>query len=139
MTLAVLTTALVLFLYQDTASKPKPQDCPMHDAHAQMNERGEHAMGFSQTATTHHFLLKPDGGVIQVEANNPKDTSSRDNIRMHLGHIAKMFADGDFNISDVRPRHSSARCAGDEGATEADSLHVRENTERRNCRHRDSG
>lgn len=98
MTLAVLTTALVLFFCQDTASKPKPQDCPMHDAHAQMNERGEHGMGFSQTATTHHFLLKPDGGVIQVEANDPKDTSSRDNIRMHLGHIAKMFADGDFNI-----------------------------------------
>jgi len=98
MTLAVLTTALVLFFCQDPASKPKAQDCPMHDANAQLNERGEHTMGFSQTATTHHFLLKPDGGVIQVEANDPKDTSSRDNIRMHLGHIAKMFADGDFNI-----------------------------------------
>ena len=67
MTLAVLTTALVLFFCQGSASKPKPQDCPMHDAHAQMNERGEHAMGFSQTAATHHFFLKPDGGVIQVE------------------------------------------------------------------------
>jgi hypothetical protein len=98
MTLAVLATALVLLFFQDPASNPKPQDCPMHDAHAQMNERGDHAMGFSQTASTHHFLLKPDGGVIQVEANDPKDTSSRDNIRMHLGHIAKMFADGDFNI-----------------------------------------
>src|SRR5271155_464296 len=43
-------------------------------------------------------VAMPDGGVIQVEANDPKDTSSRDNIRMHLGHIAKMFADGDFNI-----------------------------------------
>jgi hypothetical protein len=95
---AALTTALVLFFCQDPASKPKAQDCPMHDAHAQMNERGEHAMGFSQTATTHHFLLTPDGGVIQVEANDPKNTSSRDNIWMHLGHIAKMFADGDFNI-----------------------------------------
>lgn len=63
-----------------------------------MNERGEHAMGFSQNTTTHHFLLKPDGGVIQVEANDPKDTASRDNIRMHLGHIARMFADGDFDI-----------------------------------------
>jgi hypothetical protein len=98
MTLVVLTTALVLFFCQDPATKAKAQDCPMHDAHAQMNERGEHAMGFSQTATTHHFLLKPDGGVIQVEVNDPKDTSSRGNIRMHLGHIAKMFADGDFNI-----------------------------------------
>lgn len=94
----VLTAALLLLFYQDSASKPKTQDCTMHDTHAQMNERGEHAMGFSQTATTHHFFLKSDGGVIQVEVNDPKDTSSRDNIRMHLGHIAKMFADGDFNI-----------------------------------------
>lgn len=94
----VLTTALLLLFYQDSRSKPKTQDCPMHDAHAQMNERGEHAMGFSQTASTHHFLLKPDGGVIQVEVNDPRDRSSRDNIRMHLGHIAKMFADGNFNI-----------------------------------------
>ena len=95
---AVLTTALLLFFQQDPASNPKAQDCTKHDAHAQMNERGEHAMGFSQTATTHHFFLKPDGGVIQVQVSDPKDTSSRDNIRMHLGHIAKMFADGDFNI-----------------------------------------
>jgi hypothetical protein len=99
MTLAVLTTALLLCFCQDyPASKAKAQDCPMHDAHAQMSERGEHAMGFSQTATAHHFLLKPDGGVIQVEVNDPKDTSSRDSIRTHLGHIAEMFADGDFNI-----------------------------------------
>lgn len=98
MTLAVLTTALLMFLHQDPASKPKAPDCPMHDAHSQMNERGEHAMGFSQTATTHHFFLKPDGGVIQVEVKDPKDANNRANIRMHLGHVAKMFADGDFNI-----------------------------------------
>lgn len=94
----VLTAALLLLFYQDPASKPKAQECPMRDAHAQMNERGEHAMGFSLTATTHHFLLKPDGGVIQVEANDPKDTSSQDKIRMHLRHIAKMFAGGDFDV-----------------------------------------
>lgn len=72
--------------------------CPMHDAHSKMNERGEKGMGFSQTATTHHFLLKPDGGAIQVEANNSADTGSRDNIRMHLKHIAQAFANGDFDI-----------------------------------------
>lgn len=49
MTIIVLT-ALALLFQQQPASKPK-QDCPMHD---QMNARGEHAMGFSQTATTHH-------------------------------------------------------------------------------------
>jgi hypothetical protein len=87
--------------------KPKDShvDCPMHKAHAHddsastgMNARGEKGMGFSQPATTHHFLLNADGGVIQVEANDPKDTTSRDNIRMHLRHIAKAFSSGDFAI-----------------------------------------
>jgi hypothetical protein len=32
-----------------------------------------------------------------VTANRPDDTSSRDQIRNHLGHIAKMFAAGNFN------------------------------------------
>jgi hypothetical protein len=72
--------------------------CPMHDAHAQMNERGEKGMGFSQTATTHHFFLKPDGGVIQVDAKDSADTGSRDEVRMHLGHIAKAFQNGNFDI-----------------------------------------
>lgn len=89
------------------SEKPKDPhaDCPMHKAHAHddsastgMNERGEKGMGFSQTATTHHFLLNADGGVIQVEAKDPKDTTSRDNIRMHLAHIAKAFSSGDFAI-----------------------------------------
>jgi hypothetical protein len=70
----------------------------MHDAHSQMNERGDKGMGFSQTATTHHFVLKPDGGVIQVEANDAADTASRDQVRMHLGHIARAFRSGDFDI-----------------------------------------
>jgi hypothetical protein len=67
-------------------------------AHAAMMDRGEHAMGFSQTTTTHHFLLKPDGGVIAVSANDPKDSASRDQIRMHLRHIAQAFSGGDFDI-----------------------------------------
>lgn len=74
-----------------------PQKCPMHDAHDAMNQRAEHAMGFSQTATTHHFFLKPDGGVIQVEADDSADATSRDQIRMHLQHIAHAFQSGDFD------------------------------------------
>jgi hypothetical protein len=75
-----------------------PATCPMHDAHSQMNERGEKGMGFSQTATTHHFFLNSSGGVIQVEANDAVDASDRSNIRMHLEHIAKSFQNGDFDI-----------------------------------------
>jgi hypothetical protein len=78
-------------LSQDTTTKSS-------DSHDAMNARGNHAMRFSQTATTHHFLLSDKGGTIQVEAFDSKDKSSIDNIRMHLAHITKMFAEGDFNI-----------------------------------------
>jgi hypothetical protein len=63
-----------------------------------MDERREKGMGFSQTATTHHFLLRADGGAIQIEAKDAADTASRDEIRMHLGHIARAFQNGDFDI-----------------------------------------
>lgn len=83
-------------------------DCPLmkegespksqQDAHhAALDERGAHEMGFSQTATVHHFLLKPDGGVIQVEVRDAADATNRDLISRHLSHIARAFAEGDFN------------------------------------------
>ena len=97
----IFAAVFVSFLLQDTASKPKTQECPMHSSPDQMNARGEHAMGFSQTATTHHFLLLDTGGAIQVEANSPTDKASIDEIRMHLTHITKMFADGNFDIPMV--------------------------------------
>jgi hypothetical protein len=82
----------------DDKSQNSAATCPLHDAYSKMNERGEKGMGFSQTATTHHFLLKPDGGVIQAEANNPKDTAARESIRVHLTHISQAFSNGDFDI-----------------------------------------
>ena len=66
------------------------------DHHAGMTRRGDQAMGFSHEKTTHHFRLYKDGGAIEVSANQATDTDSRDMIRMHLAHIAKMFAAGDF-------------------------------------------
>ena len=90
---------------QRTASEEKAP--PIHDmrlcpvlqnTHAHMNGRGETGMGFSQTATGHHFLIQPGGGVIQVEARNADDTSERENIRHHLAHIAQAFANADFDI-----------------------------------------
>jgi hypothetical protein len=92
---------LIAFAVVSVQSSQKPEsqtECPMHATHTQMNERGEKGMGFSQTATTHHFLLNAKGGVIQVEIKDPADTTSRNQIRMHLGHIAKAFQSGDFDI-----------------------------------------
>jgi hypothetical protein len=68
-----------------------------HDEHLDgVNSRGDHAMGFSHTRTTHHFRLSREGGAIEVAANDPNDTESRDQIKSHLEHISRLFAEGDF-------------------------------------------
>ncbi|MBI3649853.1 MAG: hypothetical protein HY231_02255 [Acidobacteria bacterium] len=66
--------------------------------HAEMNQRGNHAMGFSQDKTTHHFRLFADGGAIEVVAKEANDSQSTAQIRSHLSHIAKMFTEGNFSI-----------------------------------------
>jgi hypothetical protein len=69
-----------------------------HEQHrAQMNERGKQAMGFDHEKTAHHFLLRSNGGVIQVQASDAGDASSREQIRTHLWDIARQFAAGDFS------------------------------------------
>ena len=66
--------------------------------HHDMEERGNEGMGFAQDKTTHHFLLRKDGGAIQVTAKSTGDKASIEHIRMHLGHIRQAFEAGDFNI-----------------------------------------
>lgn len=93
--LFVLFTAILLLNPQ----APNPQK--------EVVERGDHVMGFSHEKTVHHFLLYPNGGEINVSANDPGDKGSIEQVRMHLGHIAKMFAAGNFNapmlIHDTNP------------------------------------
>ena len=68
-----------------------------HEQHmAQMNMRGAKVMGFDQAKATHHFTLTRDGGVIAIAANDPKDRTTRDEIRAHLREISKEFAAGSF-------------------------------------------
>lgn len=80
--------------------------CPTHeqyqpaaqDSHQQgVIERGDQVMGFSHDKATHHFLLYPDGGAIDAQANKPEDAVTRDSIRSHFTHIVTMFAAGDFS------------------------------------------
>jgi hypothetical protein len=99
--IGTLTVGLAVFIVnaqqQEKKSPPTPPMTGMSDMQDQkMNERGDHVMGFDHTKTTHHFRLLSDGGSIEVAANSLQDTESRDQIRMHLGHIAKMFAAGNF-------------------------------------------
>ena len=63
---------------------------------AELKRRGAAAMGFDQNATTHHFLLTADGGVIDVSVNEAADATNRDAIRAHLKEISDEFARGNF-------------------------------------------
>ena len=78
---------------QDTGHDPAAHQ--MHHDKA-TTEKAEKGMGFSQSATTHHFLIRKDGGAIQVEVNDPNDTVNRDKVRSHLAEIAKQFQKGVF-------------------------------------------
>ena len=79
-----------------SAQTPQPSNARTMNCNG-MTERGDQAMGFSHMKATHHFRLLRDGGAIEIAANNAQDTTTRDQIRMHLSHIAQMFADGNFN------------------------------------------
>lgn len=77
-------------------AKVEPHGMANMDHNKMVMQNGQKAMGFSQTATTHYFLLMSDGGAIQVEANDPNDTMNRDAVRSHLTEIAKQFSEGIF-------------------------------------------
>jgi hypothetical protein len=71
----------------------------------EVNKHGAEAMGFDQEKTTHHFRLLRDGGVVEVQANDPQDAATVELIRLHLRQQAKSFAQGDF----AAPRHTHGK------------------------------
>ena len=95
----MIFAVLALCLLPSLAHDGPTDACPMKDEHAAgVDARGDHGMGFDHLKTHHHFILTDDGGVIDVSANDPSDTASRDQIRSHLRHVASMFSAGDFSI-----------------------------------------
>ena len=104
MKIVVLTPALTSILTfslaavaQSTTSPGQQQSAP--DPHAAgIDIRGDHAMGFSHQATAHHFTLLSDGGIIEVDTKAENDDATRDQIRMHLTHIAAMFSANNFDV-----------------------------------------
>jgi hypothetical protein len=103
--LAIVSLALLCSAGKSSGQTPVAHE--QSDRCAAMTQRGDQVMGFSASKTAHHFRLFADGGEIEVAANDPKDVPSRDQIRMHLSHIASMFAAGDFDapmlIHDTTP------------------------------------
>ncbi len=95
-TMLILTTLVVLTLPVALAAQTE-NPCPLHAEHMKaLDQRGDKVMGFGHTRTRHHFLIERDGGVIQVEANDPADVQSRNQIRSHLAQVAEAFSRGDF-------------------------------------------
>jgi hypothetical protein len=99
-----LLLALILSV---ATSAAEPPDSASSSRSQDVNSRGDHVMGFSHDATTHHFHLYENGGDIEVDANSAADLPTVEQIRMHLGHISRMFAAGNFNapiiIHDTHP------------------------------------
>jgi hypothetical protein len=92
----VILAFLVIASVVQGQQKMAQEDPASHQC--EMMKRGDQGMGFSQQTTTHHFRLLEGGGAIEIETKDPKDTGTRDQIRQHLSHVAKMFSDGNFEI-----------------------------------------
>ena len=103
LSVAALLLSPAAFLNAQSPAGDPP--CPMQLAHpagadahhAMVEKHGDAGMGFSHEKTTHHFRLAGAGGAIEVTANDPADKAGIEAIQSHLGHIARMFADGDFS------------------------------------------
>lgn len=100
-------SACLLALFCTTASLAQQSSTSRQSRQDGVDQREDHVMGFSHDLTTHHFHLLKNGGEIVVIANDPKDTTSVEQIRMHLRHIVDMFSNGNFNapmlIHDTNP------------------------------------
>jgi hypothetical protein len=96
-TLAFARAGGLLAVFAAAASAQHPPTG--HDAHhAAVDARGAHVMGFDQQRTVHHFRLYEDGGAIDVAVKDPANATDREAIRQHLPHIARLFAEGRFDL-----------------------------------------
>ena len=91
-----ITALLISVSIGGSAALAREASEPQCRHHAKVDERGDHVMGFDHTKTSHHFRLSRSGGSIEASVNDPDDAASRDAIRGHLAHIARIFSEGDF-------------------------------------------
>jgi hypothetical protein len=93
-----MTTLLLLLIVTLGTTPLLPAPSASVPTELQQHDRANHAMGFDQDKTTHHFLIEGEGGTIEVTAKDAADRTSIDQIRGHLQHIAVLFAKGDFSV-----------------------------------------
>src|SRR5437764_1477266 len=92
MTHTLLLVAVLAAPAQDHPAMPPGMTHEEHLAQMKKDEalkkRGAAAMGFDQDATSHHFKLTADGGIIEVLVNTASDDRNRNAVRSHLKEIA---------------------------------------------------
>jgi hypothetical protein len=97
---AIVGLPLASFAAQQHPDMPAGMTHEQHMAQmkkeAEMKQHGQMAMGFDLDKATHHFTLTASGGTIAVEANDPTDHNTRDQVQAHLREIAAAFGRGDF-------------------------------------------
>lgn len=85
--------------------------CPMHEEHmkaAAATAKGDAKHGAevdmrhdalveSHESTRHAFRLFPDGGAIELRANDAGDVKTIDGVRAHIKNIASQFEKKDFS------------------------------------------
>lgn len=64
---------------------------------AEVQARGEEAMGVDQYTSTHRFRPLADGGRIELQRDSA-DSAGRARILAHMDRIAAAFASGDFAL-----------------------------------------
>lgn len=97
-----LTSALLVALLGGCGtdhSSPAPEAVPAAaDAEfAELQERGQRAMGVDQYTSTHRFDALPDGGRIELQ-RDAEDAEGVATIRQHLQEVAAAFQAGDFRV-----------------------------------------
>jgi hypothetical protein len=100
----LLASIILLPLPVAAAQHPSMPACMSHEEHLRqlakddaLKHRGTLAMGFDQDQATHHFLLRANGGAIEVSANNTADAKTISEIQSHFREIADAFAHGAFD------------------------------------------
>jgi len=64
----------------------------------EVGKRGDQGKGFCHEMTSYHFLLFQHGGAIEIEADDPSDSGSKEAIRDLFVKIAGKFSQGDFDL-----------------------------------------
>jgi hypothetical protein len=95
-------------------------EAPAEAAYAELQARGQQAMGVDQYTSTHRFDALADGGRIELQ-RDVDDADGVAHIRQHLQASARAFAAGDFSTPAFV--HLQAVPGGSVMAAKRDAIH----------------